>query len=145
MKKYFLIIFLVYLGLNTVYNSYIYFSSEKVSGKVIGFYSYVNRYKSWKGRKSSEISNSPVVVYTYEKNNYEASRNKWGHINLLEIGDEVTVLIDEEDKNVPNINTLFQFWFTLYDIFIAFSLCFVGTIILESLFPTKEKAPKIWK
>lgn len=144
MKKYFLIIFVTYIGLNTVYNSYIYFSCDKVEAKVIGFDRYVSKYKSRKSGKSTEISDSPLVVFAYKDYDYEVSRNEWGHINLLDIGDKVTVLIDEKTDEV-RLHTFFQFWFTLYDIFIAFSLCFVGTIILESLFPTREKAPKVWK
>lgn len=144
MKRYFLFIFIIYIGLNTVYNSYIYFSSDMVSGKVVGFERYSKTRKTRNGGTSTEISDSPVVIFTYKKQYWETSQGKWGYINLLDIGDEVTVLIDEKNKSV-NLNTFFHFWFTLNDLFIAFALCFVGTIFLEMLFPTKEKKPNTWK
>ncbi|MFN3754864.1 hypothetical protein [Flavobacterium sp.] len=143
MKRYFLIIFCLYVGFNTVYNTYRYFQSDKVLAKVIGFERY-KKTRETRTKTTIEISDSPVVVYTYKNYDWEASDQKWGHINLLDIGDEVTVLINEKNDWI-GLNTFFQFWFTLNDIFISFSLCCVGTIVLESVFPTKEKAPKTWK
>ncbi len=145
MKRYFLFIFIIYIGLNTIYNSYTYFSSDKVSGEVIGFERYSKTRRTRNGGTTTEISDSPVVVFSYKNKDWETSRSKWGYINLLDIGDEVTILIDEKDQNNVSINTLFQFWFTLYDMFIVFLFCLIGTIILESLWPTREKTPKTWK
>jgi len=144
MTRYFLLIIVTYLGFVTVYRSYIYVSSDKVSGKVTDFESYANRYKTKNGT-STEISKSPVVVYTYKGTEWEASQNNWGHINFLEIGDKVTVLIDTSDNDNLNLNTFFQFWFTRYDMILLLLLSIFGTAVLESLFPSKEKAPKTWK
>ncbi len=134
MKRYFLLIFFGYIALNTMYKSYLYFKSDKVLGEVIEL-----------RRLKNQSNEFPVVIYTYNNAYYSCADRKWGHINLLDISDEVTVLIDEKDLNKVNINTLFQFWFTLRDMFIVFLLCLIGTVILESLFPTSEKTPKIWK
>ncbi len=104
----------------------------------MGIVTEINRFK----KLNNEF---PVVTYIYNNASYSDSYSEWGYINLLDVGDEVTVLIDEKDQNNVSINTMFQFWFTLYDMFVVFLLCLIGTVILESLFPTKEKTPKIWK
>jgi hypothetical protein len=134
MKRYFLLIFFGYIAFNIIYKSYLYIKSERV----LGIVTEINRFK----KLNNEF---PVVNYTYKNTPYSDSHSEWGYINLLNVGDEVTVLIDENDQNNVSINTLFQFWFTLFDMFVVFLLCLIGTIILESLFPTKEKTPKIWK
>ncbi len=150
MKKYFLLIFVIYLGLNTVCKSYIYISSDKIPGKVIGIDRYSNKYK-FRAKYSSEpslakeISKSPIVAFTYKNKDWEASQNKWGFINLLDMEETVTVLIREKDQNEVNINTLFQFWFTFHDMMTLLFVCIFGTAILESLFPVKRKTPKTWK
>ena len=139
MKRYFLLIIITYIGLATVYKSFVYINSDKVSGKVVGIERYANIYKTKNGT-STEVSKSPIVVYRYQNLDWEASQNKWGHINFLEIGDEVTVLIDRNDNNNLNINTFIQFWFTRFDMVLLLFLSIFGTAILESIFPSKEKA-----
>jgi hypothetical protein len=139
MKKYFLTILCVLIGLNICYKSYIYFSSDKIEGRVIGYEHYTTKH-----RGSPETSLSPTITYQYNGITHEESKSKWGQINILDINDEVTVLISNQGENVE-INTLFQFWFTLYDMMIAFSVCFIGTIILMNLIPEKEIKPTVWK
>jgi hypothetical protein len=149
MKRYFLTIFLVFVGLNICYKSYIYFSSDKVTGKVIDYEYYANRYShtsEYSGKKSvsTEYSKSPIVEYSFDNIFYHQSRNKWGYINQLDVNDEVTVLIRDKEGSAE-INTFFQFWFTFYDMIAAFSLCVVGTIILSNVLPEKEKKPAKWE
>jgi len=144
MKRYFLIIFLVFVVLNAFYKSYIYFSSEKTEGHVVEFEDYTTRHRTRNGGVSYETSIAPTIVYDYNGNACKQSKSKWGYINLLKIDDKVTVLISGKEKKVE-INTFFQFWFTFYDMIAAFSLCVVGTIILANVLPEKEAGIKTWK
>ena len=144
MKKYFFLLFCAYVVVNFCYTSYIYCISDKIKGQVVGEEEYRKMYKKRNGRVSYEQSVSPTVAYNYNGLDLEKSRSKWGFINLLEVGDTVTVLISDRGKRIE-LNTFFQFWFTLYDMMYAFGVCFVGTIILSSIFPEKKEKIREWK
>lgn len=130
MKRTFLIIFLAFLVLNTAYKCYVYVTSEKIDGTML-----------FVARKSE------TVQFFYNGATMEVTRTKWSFIRTLKENDSVVVLVSNDGKEAKDIEilTFFQFWFTFYDMILAFSVCFVGTIFLSGYLPEKEEKIEEWK
>lgn len=130
MKRIFLIILLVFLVLNTAYKCYVYVTSEKIDGTMV-----------WVAKKAE------AVQFFYNGATMEVTRTKWSFIRTLKENDSVVVLVANEGKEATDIEifTFFQFWFTFYDMILAFSVCFVGTIFLSGYLPEKEEKIEEWK
>lgn len=133
MLKPFLYTLLFLLLFNFAYKGYNYFKYNKTTGKVVGHEWVSYRYKvkqrhSDKYVERKESTESPVVEFNIDNEQYTMAVTRWGYIDFLDDGDEVTVLYKGEDCQ---INTLFQYWITFYDIMIGIFLCIFCPVIFE--------------
>lgn len=147
MARPFLYVLSVLLVLNLIYKSFIFFSYDKVPGKIIGFDGFTAKYERtsrYSGEKvtSYEFVKTPLVAFEFDGLEYEVTKEKWGYIDSFKEGDVLTVMIGKKSDAIE-INSFFQFWFTFYDIALGFGICFVVTIVLGIILP--ERKPRVWK
>lgn len=130
-----------------MYKSFIFFSYDKVPGKVVGFDGFNTKYERtsrYSGKKvtSHEFVKTPLISFEIDGSGYEVTREKWGYVDSFDEGDNVTVMANEK-RDRFEINAFFQFWVTFYDIAWGFGICFVVTIALGLILP--ERKPRVWK
>lgn len=147
MVRPFLYVLSVLVVLNLIYKSFIFFSYDKIPGKVIGFDGFNTKYERtsrYSGEKvtSHEFVKTPLISFEIDGLGYEVTREKWGYVDSFKEGDAVTVMINEKGDCIE-INSFFQFWVTFYDIAWGFGICFVVTIALGLILP--ERKPRVWK
>lgn len=147
MGKSFLYVLSVLVVLNLIYKSFIFFSYDKVPGKVIGFDGFNNKYERTSrltGKKitSHEFVKTPLISFNIDDMKYHVTNEKWGYIDSFDKGDNVTVMANEK-RDSFEVNTFFQFWITFDDIAWGFAICFVLTIFFGLIIP--ERKPMTWE
>lgn len=75
----------------------------------------------------------PYVEYYKEKDTLTVSDKGWTTI-FLDTGDNVTVIVDKEDKSVIKLKTLFNYWIPVHAIIIFIFLLCVGIGVEQTYF-----------
>lgn len=72
-----------------------------------------------------EKSYYPRVEYYKENDTLLASNKGWTSV-FLDVGDNVTVIVDNEDESIIELKTVFNYWIPVHSIIIFIFLLLVG-------------------
>ncbi|MGX7668555.1 hypothetical protein [Flavobacterium pedocola] len=149
MKKIFFGILTILLVFHFGYKAELYFSCDKIKGKVVNFKGYSSR-----NVHTNRHGNEVITYYSYETPIIEANiegetqmftQSNWDNeYAALKVNDSVTVLIDKK-KDIFELNLFFLFWLTVWDVFYGLLILIFGSILLGILLPEKKYKPINWK
>jgi hypothetical protein len=131
MAKTFIYSITAFLLLNFIIKTALYCYYEKTTGTVTDLYeSDVINHGARKTYR--EITVVPTVEYPIDGKKYTITRPEWGFPGGFSKGQKVQLMYST-DKELPELNSFFQYWLTLKHLAVIFGLSVLLTAIIESV------------
>lgn len=120
------LIFYTAMLLLFIFNKWVYAQNNtSYKGKIVNMaVLYVQDYE---GSGYSE-SYYPRVEYYKGKDTLIALNEGWNS-SFLNTGDQVTVIVDNDDDSIIELNTLFNYWMPIYSIILFFFIGLIGCVV----------------
>lgn len=128
----FAFLFLFLLIGNFTYKAIVYFSSEKYEGTIIGF-NLMNHTNNQDIIPTIEFTNENNELIRIENHKWAYFINKGYSTKYRENLNKKVTVFKNTFSNEHEYATFFNFWLTVYDLFIAFLILFFGVMFFEIL------------